>query len=94
MKTILFNQQTIAPSKVICVGRNYAKHIRELNNEPTGDMVIFMKPNSSICDELQAYHHEPLHYEGEICLLIEGGCFVGVGFGLDLTKRQLQSSLK
>ncbi len=94
MNTIMFNQQAITPSKVICVGRNYAKHIQELNNKATGDMVIFIKPNSSISEALNSYHQEPLHYEGEIALLVEGDQFVGIGFGLDLTKRQLQSSLK
>ncbi|HHE06110.1 MAG TPA: FAA hydrolase family protein, partial [Epsilonproteobacteria bacterium] len=33
MKSIHFNNQTIVPSKVICVGRNYVEHIKELNNE-------------------------------------------------------------
>ena len=37
---------------------------------------------------------EPLHYEGEICLLMQGGEVAGVGFGLDLTKRDTQAKLK
>jgi 2-keto-4-pentenoate hydratase/2-oxohepta-3-ene-1,7-dioic acid hydratase in catechol pathway len=94
MNTIKLNDQLVMPSKVVCVGRNYAKHIAELNNEQTGDMVIFIKPNSAISHQLLAFHQEPLHYEGEIAFLVEKGEFVAASIGLDLTKRQLQSSLK
>ena len=94
MNIITFMKNTLAPSKVVCVGRNYAKHITELNNVDTGDMVIFLKPNSSITNTVHAYHQERLHYEAELCFMIENGTFVGVGFGLDLTKRGLQGELK
>ena len=94
MNKVVWNGKSISPSKVVCIGRNYAKHIAELKNAFTGDMVVFMKPNASISETLYAVHDEPLHYEGEICLLVEGGEFAGVGFGLDLTKRQLQTTLK
>jgi 2-keto-4-pentenoate hydratase/2-oxohepta-3-ene-1,7-dioic acid hydratase in catechol pathway len=57
-------------------------------------MVVFMKPTTSIGIELFAAVDEPLHYEGEICLLMQGGQVAGVGFGLDLTKRETQSRLK
>ena len=92
--TISYMSKALLPSKVVCVGRNYAKHIAELNNVNAGDMVIFLKPNSSITNTLHAYHQEPLHYEAELCFMIENGTFVGVGFGLDLTKRGLQGELK
>jgi 2-keto-4-pentenoate hydratase/2-oxohepta-3-ene-1,7-dioic acid hydratase in catechol pathway len=95
MNNVMWNDRAITPSKVVCVGRNYAKHVAELNNTLTGDMVIFMKSNASIGSTLYSVHREePLHYEGEICFLVEGGQCVAVGFGLDLTKRQLQSALK
>jgi 2-keto-4-pentenoate hydratase/2-oxohepta-3-ene-1,7-dioic acid hydratase in catechol pathway len=84
----------LTPSKVVCVGRNYAKHIAELNNVNTGDMVVFFKPNSSITHTLYAFHQEPLHYEAELCFIVDNGELSGVGFGLDLTKRVLQSELK
>jgi 2-keto-4-pentenoate hydratase/2-oxohepta-3-ene-1,7-dioic acid hydratase in catechol pathway len=79
---------------VICIGRNYAKHVAELNNVLTGDLVVFMKSNASVSTSLSSFHLEPLHYEGEISFMVEGGRFVAVGFGLDLTKRQLQGTLK
>lgn len=83
-----------APSKIVCVGRNYVEHISELGNEPSEEMVLFIKPNSAIVDVLVAYRDEPVHYEAEICYIVEEGRFSAVACGLDLTKRQLQSRLK
>lgn len=94
MNTVNIGEQIITPSKVVCIGRNFAKHIAELNNAQTGDMVVFIKPNSSISRSLSSFQLEPLHYEGEISFIVKDGRFSAVGFGLDLTKRQLQSGLK
>lgn len=94
MKSIKFNGKEIQPSKVVCVGRNYVEHIKELNNEMPTEPVIFIKPNSAISNNLHANETEEIHYEGEICFLINNGQIQGVGFGLDLTKRKLQSTLK
>jgi len=57
-------------------------------------MVVFLKPNSAIAAVLQSACGEPLHYEGEICLMVKNGGFSAVAFGLDLTRRSLQSRLK
>ncbi len=57
-------------------------------------MVVFGKPNSAIGEQLNAVHEEQLHYEGELAFVVEQGRYTAVGFGLDLTKRQLQSELK
>ncbi|MEW6999342.1 fumarylacetoacetate hydrolase family protein [Colwelliaceae bacterium BS250] len=94
MNSINFANKTITPSKVVCIGRNYVDHIRELGNEIPDDMVVFFKPNSAITNELHSFHQEQLHFEGELCFLVEDGEFVAVAFGLDLTKRGLQSKLK
>lgn len=94
MNQILFETQQITPSKVVCIGRNYVDHAKELNNEVPDSPVIFIKPNSAISDQLYAGMDEPLHYEGEIALLIMGRSIAGVGFGLDLTNREVQSKLK
>ena len=94
MNSVNLDGKPITPSKVICIGRNYVDHIHELGNEMPDEMVVFLKPNSAISNELISFHQEPLHYEGEICLMVIGGEFRAVGFGLDLTKRQLQSKLK
>ncbi|MGC9423544.1 fumarylacetoacetate hydrolase family protein [Vibrio sp.] len=94
MNAVRYAGQLVYPSKVLCVGRNYADHIKELNNPFPEQMVVFNKPNSSITSTLRAFHQEALHYETEICFLVENGLYTAVGLGLDLTKRTLQSQLK
>ena len=94
MKSILLDGQAIIPSKIICIGRNYVGHIEELNNEVPEEPVIFLKPNSAISDEVRAGTDTPVHYEGELCFIVKGGQLAAVGFGLDLTKREVQSRLK
>ena len=94
MTSITFGERQIRPGKIICVGKNYAAHIEEMNSVPSEQMTVFMKPATSITGDLVAMRDEPVHFEGEICLLIKNGDVSGVGFGLDLTKRNLQSKLK
>jgi len=94
MKTVNFNGREVTPSKIVCIGRNYVEHIEELGNEIPSSMVIFMKPNSAIKSKLISNDVEPIHYEGEISFMMLDGKIRGVGFGLDLTKRGLQSKLK
>jgi 2-keto-4-pentenoate hydratase/2-oxohepta-3-ene-1,7-dioic acid hydratase in catechol pathway len=62
------------PTKIVCVGRNYAKHAKELGNEVPQEPLIFLKPNSSL-----NAHRDPiiypaisnlLHFEGEIGVVI------------------------
>ncbi|MDD4504787.1 MAG: fumarylacetoacetate hydrolase family protein [Sulfurospirillaceae bacterium] len=93
MKTVVVDGKRVAPSKVVCVGRNYVEHIQELNNEMPTSMVIFMKPNSAVSEVLVSGKN-PLHYEGEISFLIKQGRVSAVAFGLDLTNRVLQNELK
>ena len=94
MTSVRFGERRVRPSKIICVGKNYTAHIEEMNSVPSEQMTVFMKPPTSISDRLLAVREEHVHFEGEICLLIENGGVAGVGFGLDLTKRQLQGKLK
>ena len=95
MQTVLVNGEKITPSKVVCVGRNYVAHIEELGNEFPEEMVVFNKPNSAISDILRSQMDgEALHYEGELAFAVSHGELSAVGFGLDLTKRSLQSVLK
>ena len=70
MKTLVFNDSCITPSKVICIGRNYVEHIKELNNETPDTMVVFNKPNSAITNQLH-YFTPDTRFEGEICFLIQ-----------------------
>ena len=80
MNTVTLDGKSIIPSKVVCVGRNYVEHIKELNNEVPTSMVIFMKPNSAVSTELITGKQTPLHYEGEISFLIQQGKISAVGF--------------
>ncbi|MFK5881478.1 MAG: fumarylacetoacetate hydrolase family protein [Sulfurospirillum sp.] len=93
MNTVVVSGNEVTPSKVVCVGRNYVEHIKELNNEIPTSMVLFMKPNSAISSNLSTQDIE-LHYEGELSFLIKDSKISAVGFGLDLTDRTLQSKLK
>lgn len=95
MKNIILKGGNIFPSKVVCIGRNYTEHIAELNNDTPDEMVFFIKPNSSITNKLVfPKAHESCHYEAEISFLMEEGKISAVGFGLDLTLREVQSKLK
>ncbi|MDD2450709.1 fumarylacetoacetate hydrolase family protein [Sulfurovum sp.] len=93
MKQIIFNTMQVVPSKVVCIGRNYVEHIEELGNETPESMVVFNKPNSAITDTLH-FISEDTRFEGEICFLIQNKQIAGIGFGLDLTKAEIQNKMK
>ena len=94
MNSVKYCDKDVYPSKIVCIGRNYAEHIAELNNETPTEPVFFIKPNSAISNELQFNEEVAIHFEGEIVFLIQAGELAGIGFGLDLTKREVQSELK
>ena len=95
MRSIKVCGQNVYPGKIVCVGRNYAAHIQELGNDVPDNMVVFNKPNSAITDILHSQlDNQALHYEGELAFCIKQGELAAVGFGLDLTKRTLQTTLK
>ena len=79
-------------NKIVCVGRNYVEHIKELNNEIPAEPVYFMKPFSSVSENIEFPEYSPMHYEGEICFLM--GDVLKVGFGFDFTLREIQNELK
>ena len=94
MKSVIWDGKAVYPSKIVCIGRNYAEHIKEFDNEASQEPVIFLKPNSAISQEIHSSQTDLIHYEGEITFLVSSGELSGVGFGLDLTKRDLQYQLK
>jgi len=93
MNFIEFENQKILPSKVVCVGRNYVEHIKELNNEIPSQMVLFNKPNSAITNML-SYFSDTHRFECELCYLIKDKKIQGVGLGLDLTDKKAQEYAK
>lgn len=94
MNSVEWDGTKYVPSKLICIGRNYVGHIKELANEVPDEPVIFIKPNSALSTQIQAGENGSIHYEGEICFILQSGALRGVGFGLDLTKRHVQDKLK
>lgn len=95
--------------KIICIGRNYAKHIEELENERPKEPVVFMKPDSAVLLKNNPFIIPPfsddIHYEVEILVKINRiGKFIDkkfahkyydeLGLGIDFTARDLQSRLK
>ncbi|WP_420589666.1 fumarylacetoacetate hydrolase family protein [Bacterioplanoides sp.] len=95
--------------KVVCVGRNYAEHAKELNNPIPSQPILFMKPASSVVDMAQALNipadQGSVHHELEIALLIgetlskadeqqAEKSIQAVGLALDLTLRDVQAQLK
>ena len=94
MKFIKLNGEKVYPSKIVCIGRNYVDHIKELGNEVPTEPVIFLKPNNSISEHIWSSKTDAIHYESEISFMLHEGKLTAIGFGLDLTKREVQSRLK
>ena len=95
--------------KIICIGRNYAKHIEELANERPETPVVFLKPDSAILPKKMPFFIPPfansIHYEVEVLVKINKvGKYIDakfahkyydeVGLGIDFTDREMQSKLK
>lgn len=95
--------------KIICIGRNYAEHAKELGNEIPESPVIFMKPDTAILKKGSDFYipefSTDVHYELEVVLKIsKGGKYIQeenaskyydeIGLGIDFTARDLQSELK
>ena len=95
--------------KIICIGRNYTKHIEELNNERPDEPVVFMKPDSAILLKQHPFvipeFSEDIHHELEVIVKISKvGKYIEPKFahkyydeisvGIDFTARDLQQKLK
>ena len=95
--------------KIICVGRNYAEHAKELNNPVPSIPVIFMKPDTAILKDNKPFYHPEfsadIHHEIEIVLKIckEGKhiaekfaskYYDEIGLGVDFTARDIQQKHK
>lgn len=100
---------TLPVGKVVCVGRNYAEHAKELNNPVPAEPILFIKPRTAIVP-MQAPVAVPrgqgaCHFETEMAVLIGAplknataaqvrAAIAGLGLGLDLTLREVQDGLK
>jgi 5-carboxymethyl-2-hydroxymuconate isomerase len=111
MKTIRIKNSTeeFTIGKIVCVGRNYADHAKELGNEIPEKPVLFLKPASSIIysggEIIHPDYGNDLHHEVELVLLIgetvskakkveAEKAIIGYGVGLDMTLRDVQEVLK
>lgn len=95
--------------KIICIGRNYAKHIEELANERPKHPVVFLKPDSAILPKKMPFFIPPfsneIHYEVEVLVKINKvGKYIDekfsnkyydeIGLGIDFTARDVQAQCK
>ena len=95
--------------KLICIGRNYTEHIKELKNEKPIDPVVFLKPDTAILLKKQPFFipdfSKDVHHEVEILVKINKvgkhidkkfahKYYKEIGLGIDFTARDLQSQLK
>jgi 2-keto-4-pentenoate hydratase/2-oxohepta-3-ene-1,7-dioic acid hydratase in catechol pathway len=95
--------------KIICIGRNYVDHAKELNNPLPSKPIIFMKPPTALLLDNKPFYYpdftKNLHHEAEIVLKIcKNGRHVEpefastyyreIGIGIDFTARDLQDQLK
>lgn len=95
--------------KIICIGRNYADHAKELGNEIPDEPVIFMKPKSALLQAHTPFYYpeftNELNYECELVLRIcKNGKYIqerhasnyynGITVGIDFTARDIQDECK
>jgi len=103
------SNQELAVGKIVCVGRNYAEHAKELGNEVPEKPVVFLKPASALVHSGEKIIHptfsKAMHHEVELVLLIgkkvkdankteAEDAIIGYGVGLDMTLRDIQNELK
>ena len=98
----------VEPSKIVCVGRNYAAHAAELGNEVPKEPLIFLKPSTSIIGPEEAVvltkYSKQVEHEGELALVVARRCarlrdsddalsyLLGYTCLNDVTARDLQKS--
>ena len=95
--------------KIICIGRNYADHAKELGNQVPSEPVVFMKPQSAILSHKHPFYipewTQDVHHEVELVVKIDRlgksiseahapRYYSEVSLGLDFTARDIQAKLK
>ena len=101
--------QLVGVGKILCLGRNYTEHAREMKSEPPKFPIVFLKPSTALLHngggiKIPPFSNE-LHHEVELVVLIGKECqniapddawshIAGYGVGLDMTLRDVQSKAK
>ncbi|NPA35550.1 MAG: fumarylacetoacetate hydrolase family protein [Chlorobi bacterium] len=95
--------------KILCIGRNYVDHIKELENEVSGDPVVFLKPETALLRNGNPFYipdfADEFHYEVELLVKINKlgkniepefahRYYDEIGIGIDFTARDLQNKLR
>lgn len=94
--------------KIICIGRNYAEHAKEMKAETPTEPVFFMKPDTALLKEEEFYypeHTKDLHHEIELVVKISKAgkhieeqfahkYYEEIGLGIDFTARDIQAKCK
>jgi len=95
--------------KIICIGRNYKKHIEELDNKNSSEIIFFLKPETAIPIKNQPFFipdfSNEIHHEVEIVVKINRtGKFIqkifshkyynDISVGIDFTARDIQNEIK
>ena len=110
MEITLFNTgQSVRPGKLLCIGRNYAKHAAEMQSDVPAEPMVFLKPSTALIGQggrvVLPPQSEDVHHEVELVAVIgRGGKDIaeaqaldyvdGYAAGLDMTARDLQSRAK
>ena len=95
--------------KIICIGRNYAEHAKEMKSEVPTEPVFFMKPDTALLKDSEPFYYpdftKDLHHEIEIVIKINKvgkhideqfahKYYDEIGLGIDFTARDLQAQCK
>jgi len=95
--------------KIVCIGRNYAEHAKELNNPVPTEPLFFIKPDSAVLRNNDPFYlpdfSDDIHYEAEIYVRIHKKgknidekfapkYYSEIGIGIDLTARDVQQKCK
>ena len=95
--------------KIICIGKNYLKHVKEFDGKVPEELCFFMKPDTALLKDNEAFYHpdfsKEIHHEVEIVVKIDKvgkniqkqfahKYYSEIGIGIDFTARDLQWKLK